>query len=146
MVKVESSVPMPAEVAASIGWSTEVEPKDCGPVIEPFGPVIDRTWLGVNELTSIGRSKVTWYWLLVSLTSKSWLSVPPLTTCPEVPMTAVETTCGPGTISGRVFWLNGGVRMLWAVVKVIGTVGSGRGHRVDVARRQARASGVTSGF
>ena len=37
-VSVESSVPGPAVVAAGIAWSIEVEPKVCGPRIEPSGP------------------------------------------------------------------------------------------------------------
>ena len=64
----------------------------------------------------------------------------PVETWPEVPTACVVRTCGPVTISGRVFWLNGGLRMLWAVVNVTGVVGLGRGHRVDVARGQARVA------
>ena len=68
MVRAEVRVPGPDLVAALIDWSTALEAKDCGAVIEPSGPMIDTTWLGVNVLTCIGRSKVTWYWLVVSLT------------------------------------------------------------------------------
>ena len=125
MVTVESSVPGPAEVAAGIDWSTAVGAKACGPVIEPSGPMIDSTWLGVKVLVWIGRSKVTWNWLVVSLVSRSSV---PVESWPEVPTACVEAICGPGTISGRVFWLNGGLRMLWAaVVNVTGAVSWGVG-------------------
>ena len=100
MVSVESSVPAPAVVAAGIAWSIEVEPKVCGLRIEPVGPMIDSTWLGVKLLTCIGRSKVTLNWLVVSSVSR--LAVP-VETCPEVPTAWVVRTCGPLTISGSVF-------------------------------------------
>ena len=35
-----------------------VDGKYCGPVIEPVGPMIWSTWLGVNVLAWIGRSNV----------------------------------------------------------------------------------------
>ena len=79
----------------------------------PSGPVIDTSWLGVKLLVWIGRSNVTSNWLAVSFISR--LSVP-VESWPDVPTAIVERTCGPGTISGSVFWLNGGLRMLWALV------------------------------
>ena len=50
----------------------------------------------------------------------------------------VPTTCGPGTISGSVFWLKGGLRMLAAAEERDRRRRLGHGGRVDVARRQAR--------
>ena len=64
----------------------------------------------------------------------------PVESSPDVPTAWVVRTCGPLTISGRVFWLNGGLKMLWAVVNVTGGCWLGRGHRVDVARGQARVA------
>ena len=135
MVIVESSVPGAARsVAAGIDWSTAVELKACGPVIMPSGPVIDSDLAGVKLLVCIGRSKVTWNWLVVSLISRS---VVPVESWPEVPTACVEAICGPGTISGRVFWLNGGLRMLCGGGERDRRRQLGRGHRVDVARRRA---------
>ena len=70
-VTVELSVPGPAGVAAGIDWLTADGRKLCGAVIEPVGPMIASTWPGVKVLTCIGRSKVTWYVLVVSLVSSS---------------------------------------------------------------------------
>ena len=123
-VTVEERVPGPAMVGAGIAWSTPVELKTSWPEIVPSGPVIDMTWLAVKVLVWIGRSKVTWNWLVVSLVSRS---VDPVDCCPEVPTASVEAICGPGTIRGSVFWLNGGLRMLSAVVKVTGAASWGVG-------------------
>ena len=87
----------PDVVAAGIVWSIEVEPKVCGPRIEPVGPMIDSTWLGVKLLTCTGRSKVTSNWLVESSVSR--LPVP-VETAPEVPTAWVVRTCGPLMISG----------------------------------------------
>ena len=88
-------------------------------------------------LVCTGRSKVTSNWLVESSLIRLALPVEP---APEVPTAWVVRTCGPLMISGKVFWLNGGLKMLWAVVNVTGAVSWGVGHRVDVTRRQA---GVT---
>ncbi len=74
-VRVESSVPAPAVVAAGIAWSIEVEPKVCGARIEPLGPMIDSTWLGMKLFTCTGRSKVTLNWLVESSVSRLALPV-----------------------------------------------------------------------
>ncbi len=108
MVTVESSVPGPAVVAAGIDWSAAVGAKDCVPVIEPSGPMIDTTWAGVKELVWIARSKVTWNSLVEELSSRSSV---PVDCWPVVETACVEAIWGPGTIRGTVFWLNGGLRM-----------------------------------
>ena len=61
MVNVELSAPgLVALVAAGIVWPVLlVDGKNCGPVIEPVGPMIWSTWLGVKVLTCMGRSNVT---------------------------------------------------------------------------------------
>ena len=60
MVNVESSVPGLVEVAAGMIWPVLlVDGKYCGPEIEPVGPMIWSTWLGVKVLTCMGRSNVT---------------------------------------------------------------------------------------
>ena len=84
---VESSVPAPPAVATGIDWSTDVDAKVCGPVIEPVGPTIETTWDGVKLPTWIGRSKVTWNWLVVSLSSRL---LAPVESWPEVPTAWVE--------------------------------------------------------
>ena len=61
----------------------------------------------------------------------------PVEPSPAVPTAWVVRTCGPLMISGNVFWLNGGLKMLWAVVNVTAGRELGRRHCVDVARRQA---------
>ena len=82
IVSVELSVPgVVVEVAAGICTPWSVEAKLCGAMIEPSGPMIERTWPALNEpgvgvapdaavLTRIGRSKVTWNWLEVSFSSR----------------------------------------------------------------------------
>ena len=64
--------------------------------------MIDSTSPGVKVSVCIGRSKVTFRLLTVPFTTV-FVLLPPGT---EVPV-----TCGPGTMIGRVFWLNGGLRM-----------------------------------
>ena len=129
--------------------------RSAGPVIEPTGPMIETTWPGLKTewrlatgcTLTIGRSKVTWNWLVESLVSRFPL---PVETSPDVPTACVVRICGPGTIRGRVFWLNGGLRTpLAPVVNVTGAVELGRRHGVDVARRQAgvaAGNGRVSGF
>ena len=97
MVNVESSTPGLVElVAAGITWPVLlVDGKYCGPEIEPAGPMIGSTWLGVKVLTCMGRSNVTLSVLVVPLVIRLLLPLPP--------GTEVLRTCGPGTISGRVF-------------------------------------------
>ena len=55
-------------VAAGITWPVLlVDGKYCGPEIEPVGPMIDSTWLGVKVLACMGRSNVTLRVLVVPL-------------------------------------------------------------------------------
>ena len=74
MVSVESSVPGPVEFAAGIVWPMLSDGKNCGPEIEPVGPMICSTWPGVNVLACMGRSNVTLNVLVVPLVIR--LSVP----------------------------------------------------------------------
>src|SRR5262249_8933137 len=91
MVKGAERTPGPVVAAAGIDWPKAVGLKVCGPVTGPTGPMIERTWPGVNVLTWTGRSKVTVYRLVVSLSSKRSLLVE---SCPEVPTACVLATCG----------------------------------------------------
>ena len=114
---------LPATTTVTCWGATGTTVKPCGAMIEPAGPMIESTWAAVKLLVWIGRSKVTWNLLTVSSLRRlsaveSWF---------EVPTACVETICGPGTISGRVVWLNGGLSMLWAVVNVIGATSWGVG-------------------
>ena len=69
--------------------------KYCGPEIEPVGPMIWSTSLGLKLLTCTGRSNVKFIDLVVPLSTR--LSFP-------VPVgTVVLVTYGPGMISGSVF-------------------------------------------
>ncbi len=86
-----------AEVAAPMGTPVPVfAAKVCGPVIGPAGPMICSTWAGVKLLTAIGRSNCTFIVLVVPSVIRLPAAAPPLGT-------DVLTTCGPGTMIGRVF-------------------------------------------
>ena len=101
-------------------------------MIEPVGPMIWSTSAGVNVLTCIGRSNVTLNVLVGAVGDQ-------VAAAGAARHRGARATCGPGTISGSVFWLNGGLRMRrGGSEKVTGDVGCGHGDRVDVARRQAR--------
>src|SRR5262249_49328683 len=111
MVRGTVRTPGPEELAAGIAWAMASEAKGSGPVMGPTGRMIESTWSGVNVLTCIGRSNVTWNRLVLSFISR--LSAP--VEGPLAPTAWVLATCGPGTIIGRVFWSNGPLRMLAAV-------------------------------
>ena len=97
MVNVELRAPgAVGVVAAGMICPVLFEGKYCGPVIEPVGPMIWSTWLEVKLLVSMGRSNVTFIELVV----------PPVIRLPSARSpfcTVVDTTCGPGTMIGRVF-------------------------------------------
>ena len=65
-------------------------------MIGPAGPMICSTSLGVKVLACIGRSNVTLSVLVVPSVIRLPLALSPFGT-------EVLRTCGPGTISGRVF-------------------------------------------
>ena len=78
-----------------------------GPEIEPVGPMIWSTSPGVKLLTCMGRSNVTLSVLVVPLV----IRLSAAGAGRHRGAHDFAKTCGPGTISGSVFWLNGGWRM-----------------------------------
>ena len=70
----------------------------------------------------MSRSNVTSNALVVPLSSTLLVL-----TVPVVATTCVLRSCGPGTINGNVFWLNGGTRIESGFgPKTVGTDGAGR--------------------
>src|SRR5271157_304341 len=86
----------------------------------PAGPMIWSTLAAVKLDVFMFRSKTTWSELFVLLRTRL--------SAPEPPGTEVLTTCGPGTIRGRVWVLNGGRRSVSGLVpKMVWLRGAGMG-------------------
>src|SRR3954447_19801150 len=72
-----------------------------GPATSPVVPMTRSTEADVNVVGSMSRSKTTSSDETVPLTTR-------LSTVLATPGTKLLATCGPGTISGSVFWSNEG--------------------------------------
>ena len=107
-----------------------VDGKYCGPVIEPAGPMIWSTWLGVKRADLHGPVERH-----VERARRAVGDQVP--SAPSPPGTEVLRTCGPGTIKRQGVLIERGLRMLVGaqlnVTRHVLGRQVGRGDRVDIA-------------